>query len=123
MKFSEADTSGGLLIRGYGAEGVRVNNRVYSSSLIVMPQHIIADWRPRSVSDLTVEDFSALLPLKPQILILGTGKQQVFPEPTSYWPIFEQGIGIEIMDTGAACRTYNIIMAEGREVAAALILP
>lgn len=123
MKFSEADTSGGLLIRGYGAEGVVVNNRVYASSLIVTRQRVIPDWRPRAASDLRAEDFSLLVQIEPQILILGTGEQQVFPEPAHYWPILERGIGIEIMDSGAACRTYNIIMAEGREVAAALILP
>jgi uncharacterized protein len=123
MKFSQADTSGGLLIRGYGAEGVVVNDRVYASSLIVTPQRVIADWRPRSASDLRAEDCSLLVQIEPQILILGTGDRQVFPEPANYWPILERGIGIEIMDTGAACRTYNIIMAEGREVAAALILP
>jgi len=122
MKFSEADTSGGYRIFGYDPGRILIGNRVYTRSLIVGPDHIGPDWGPESAADLAAKHFVALVALAPRIIIIGTGSQQVFPDPGLYRDLLRQGLGVEIMDTGAACRTYNILMSEGREVAAGLIL-
>ena len=122
MKFSEADTTGGYLIQLYEAGRIVINGREIRSSLIVAPERLIPDWRPRAAADLTSDDLIPVLELAPQILILGTGSTQVFPVPSVLIQAYRRGIGIEVMDTGAACRTYNILMSEGRRVAAALIM-
>jgi len=121
MKFSEADTSGGHRILGYDPGRILIGDRVYTRSLIVGPDHISPDWGPESAVDLAADHFAALVALAPRIIIIGTGSQQVFPDPGLYRDLLRQGLGVEIMDTGAACRTYNILMSEGRGVAAGLI--
>lgn len=122
MKLSENTSDNGYLIQGYSAGFFVINDHDYGGSLIVSPQHLVTDWRPRAVEELTATDLDPVIALSPQIIVLGTGATQIFPP----WAIFaeplRQGIGLEIMDTGAACRTYNILMSEGRRVAAALIL-
>ncbi len=79
-------------------------------------------WRPATVEHIEPDDFTPVLSLEPEIVILGTGPAQVFPEPAVYAPAINRGVGLEIMDTGAACRTYNILVSEGRRVVAALIM-
>ena len=122
MNFSEADTNGGYLIQLYEAGRIVINGRDFQDSLIVAPERLIPGWRPRAVAELTSEDFTPVVELGPQILILGTGPTQIFPAPGVLIQAYQRGMGLEIMDTGAACRTYNILMAEGRRVAAALIM-
>ena len=122
MKFSEADASGRYLVQLYEAGRIVINGRDFRDSLIVAPERVIPGWRPRSVAELTREDFTPVVDLRPQILILGTGSTQVFPAPEVLLQAYQRGMGLEIMDTGAACRTYNILMSEGRRVAAALIM-
>lgn len=120
MRFAESD-SGGHRIEAYGCEGIRVAGRTLTTGLILTPEQLIEDWGPREVSALDAGHLRPLIELKPELVVLGTGATQVFPEPSVYLAILELGIGFEIMDTGAACRTYNILMAEGRRVAAALL--
>jgi uncharacterized protein len=122
MKFSEADSGSGHLINGYRPGCIVIDGHDYREGLIVSPDHIIGGWGPANASDLTVEHIRALLNLSPQVIVVGTGTRQVFPNPQIYSAATECGVGIEIMDTGAACRTYNIIMAEGRKVAAGLMV-
>ncbi|MEA3274188.1 MAG: Mth938-like domain-containing protein [Pseudomonadota bacterium] len=122
MKFAEADTDGGHLIEGYEPGRILIDGRSYSESLIVSPGRIISDWGPAAAADLSMDHFAALLALEPQVIVVGTGERQVFPDPPLYFSLLERGVGVEIMDTGAACRTYNILMAEGRKVAAGLIM-
>jgi len=122
MKFAEADINGGYLIQGYGSGRVVINERVYTDGLIVSPEQLIIGWGPATMPEMSAEHFDALIMLAPQVIILGTGARQIFPDPALYFSIMERGIGLEVMDTGAACRTYNILMAEGRAVAAGLIL-
>lgn len=122
MKFAEADIDGGYLIQGYGPGQVVINERTHTKSLIVSPEQIIIGWGPATMSGLSSEHFDTLIELAPQVIILGTGARQIFPDPTLCFGIMERGIGLEVMDTGAACRTYNILMAEGRAVVAGLIL-
>jgi uncharacterized protein len=122
MKFAEANTDGGHLIVGYEPGRIHIDGRSYRDGLIVSPERIVTGWGPESAADLTAEHFEALIELDPQVIIVGTGKRQIFPNPRIYYSILAQGVGVEIMDTGAACRTYNILMSEGRRVSAGLIV-
>ena len=122
MKFSEADAADGYLIRAYEKGRIQVGDRSYGTSLIIAPDRIICDWRPQSTDDLAAADFAPVLALEPEIILLGTGAEQVFPDPPAYKDVVARRVGLEIMDTGAACRTYNILMSEGRRVAAALMM-
>lgn len=121
MKFAESDDSGGYLIEGYGPDGIRIGGRSYRAGLILTPDRIIEGWGPDEASRLAAEHIAALLELDPQVIVIGTGRTQVFPDPAVYSAIARGGVGLELMDTGAACRTYNILMAEGRRVAAGLM--
>ena len=87
-----------------------------------MPDHIIENWQVQTFEQLSEEHFELLLPFQPEILLLGTGAELRFPSPLVTKKLIEVNTGVEIMDTNAACRTYNILMEEGRNVAAALLL-
>ena len=122
MRFAEADSSSGYLIEGYDPDGVRIAGRHYGRSLMLTASEIVEDWGPPSPAELTRAHLEALLAAEPQVIVLGTGARQVFPDPEVYVWVMAQRVGVEIMDTGAACRTYNILVAEGRRVAAGLII-
>jgi uncharacterized protein len=110
------------LIRTYESGRIVVNQDSYQRSLIVLPGRVIADWPPQSFEDLALTHLEGLVPLQPELVILGTGRRQRFPRADLLAPLIAAGIGWEVMDTGAACRTYNILMGEGRNVAAALLM-
>ncbi|MGE5155318.1 MAG: Mth938-like domain-containing protein [Bdellovibrio bacteriovorus] len=120
MRFAEAD-GGGYRIEAYGREGIRVAGRTLTSGLILTPERLIEGWGPADAATLDAGHLQPLIDLNPELIVIGTGAAQVFPDPALYVPVLERRIGLEIMDTGAACRTYNILMAEGRRVAAALL--
>jgi uncharacterized protein len=122
MKIHLESGAGQNLIRAYAAGSVTINEEVYTASLIVTPQRIVADWPPAGFSDLAAAHFEAIAALKPEVVILGTGARLRFPAPGITRALVEAGIGLEVMDTGAACRTYNILMSDGRRVAAALLM-
>ncbi len=122
MELSLTDLNDGYAIQSYAEGLVVINQQTHRRSLIVMPDRVITDWRPHSFEDLADEDFQYLADLEPEIVVLGTGARQRFPSPALYTPIMTRRIGFEIMDTAAACRTYNILMAEGRHIAAALMM-
>ena len=122
MKF-HLDAPGGLnLVRGYGPGQLRVGERTHTSSVILTATAIIEGWRPASVQDLTAADLEPVLGLAPEVVLLGTGAHQQFPDSAILRILYEQRIGVEIMDTSAACRTFNVLVSEGRSVAAALIV-
>lgn len=108
-------------ITGYGPGYVQVNQTRHEGTLIVLPQQLIADWRPQSFADLQAEDFAEIARLPVEIVLLGTGDTLRFPHPKLTRALMEKRIGLEAMGTAAACRTYNILMGEGRAVAAALL--
>lgn len=115
-------TSGGLnSITGYGADHVLINGRRQAGNVAVLPDEVVEHWAGAGYAGLCAADFERLLPLRPEIVLLGTGSQQRFPPPAVLRPLITAAIGYEIMDLGAACRTYNILMAEGRRVVAALV--
>ena len=104
------------------ADGIVINGVRHAASLLVTPLALVADWPVTSVQTLTSAHLSAVLEQHPEVVLLGTGAQLHFPTPEVMRPLIDAGIGFEVMDTGAACRTYNILMAEGRQVLAALII-
>lgn len=107
---------------GYGSGYVMVNNQRIEKSVVVLPDRIVSDWAATTFEALAPEHFAALANLGREIILLGTGTQLRFPRPEIMHPILQSRIGLEVMDIQAACRTYNILLAEGRSVAAALLL-
>jgi len=89
---------------------------------VVVAEAVHEDWRVASFDELSEAHFDYLLTLKPDVLLLGTGARQRFPHPRLYRSLTDAGIGVECMDTAAACRTYNILVTEDRKVAAAILL-
>jgi uncharacterized protein len=101
---------------------ITVNGVAHTSSLIISPGKVIADWPPLLFTDLATQHIGQIIQLNPEIIILGTGQQLYFPAPELIAQIFEHDIGFEVMDTGAACRCYNLLVSEKRNVAAGLIM-
>jgi uncharacterized protein len=122
MKLHSTTPTGLLAVTAYDAEGIAVAGRRLSRSFILTPQRLIEDWPPVSLETLCAADMEMLAALDCPIVLLGTGLRQRFPAPALLRSLLARQIGIEVMDSFAACRTYNILMAEGRQVAAALIL-
>jgi uncharacterized protein len=108
-------------ITGYGAGYVLVNAARHEENLIVLPDRI-EPWSATSFESLAAENFAGLAGLDLEVVLLGTGATLRFPSPQVTRPLVEAGIGFEVMDAQAACRTYNILAAEERRVAAALLL-
>jgi uncharacterized protein len=107
---------------GYGEGYVEVNKRRFTSSLVVSAERLVTDWPAESIDRLTADHLAAILELNPEIVLLGSGPAFRFPDPATLAPLYKAGIGVEVMDTPAACRTYNILLGEGRNVVAALIV-
>jgi uncharacterized protein len=122
MKFSLDDPSDGFIVDAYEPGRVTINGIAHERSILVLPDRIVTDWDPQSVAELSAEQLRFVAELRPDVVLLGTGLEQLFLPPALYAPILEQGIGIEMMDTASACRTYNILATEGRRVAAILML-
>jgi uncharacterized protein len=122
MKFSLDQPMTINVVRGYGPGVIRIGDRSFGCSVIVTPATLVKDWRPTRIAELLAEDLEPLLQLRPEVLLIGSGLRQVFPERATMAALYSAGIGFEVMDTGAACRTYNVLAAEGRNVAAALIV-
>ena len=120
MKLHASGPRGVNTITGYGEGYVMVNGERRSSSLVVLPDRI-EEWSVKRFDQLSAEDFSYLKNLKAEIVLLGTGPKQRFPHPRLTAELAGAGIGLEVMDVQAACRTYNILVAEERKVAAALL--
>jgi uncharacterized protein len=122
MKLQLENPAGTNLVRGYGPGQVRIGERTLATSLIVTATALIAPWRPATAQQLTAADLEPLLGLAPEVVLLGTGVRQLFPDARVLRILHAQRIGVEVMDTSAACRTYNVLVTEGRNVAAALIV-
>ena len=122
MRFTQDLTSNVNLIRGYAQHELRVNDRVFRESIIVSPASIISEPGLRDVTDLAGEHVTRILQLEPEVVLVGTGARQVFPPAAFGAQFLRAGVGFEVMDTGAACRTFNVLVGEQRRVAALLLL-
>ena len=120
MKLHPSATLGRNAVTGYGEGYVAVNGARHESSIVVLPDRWVA-WQVSGFSALTRKDFEFLENLKPEIVVLGTGPTQRFPHPSLVEPLHRARIGLEAMDLKAACRTFNILLAEERKVALALL--
>jgi uncharacterized protein len=121
MKLTLDANTGVNLIRSYSNGELRVGEQVFHRSCILTPDAIFPDWRPTKVEDLRASDFEALFALKPELVLLGTGDRQQFPHVSIRGAFVHAGIGLETMDLGAACRTFNVLVQEERRVCAALL--
>lgn len=122
MKLHLAGQTADNVFTGYGAGYVLVNQVRYEKSLVVMPDRIIEDSLAAEMAELNSAHFEFLLSLKPEIVLLGTGSLLRFPAAELSRCLASARVGLEVMSTSAACRTYNILTAEGRKVAAALLM-
>jgi len=122
MKLHSSVTAGLLSITAYDSGYIAVNGHRLTKSFLLTPQRLIEGWPPASFDSLTETDLLAVAKLDCPIVLLGTGARQRFPARALMRPLIERRVGVEVMDSHAACRTYNILMAEGREVAAAMII-
>lgn len=112
---------GQQIIQSYKSGQFKISGKAYSGPVIVTPERTL-DWAaPREVKDLAITHFEALESERPEVILLGTGKTMHFLSSELKKSLKDKGLNIECMDTGAACRTYNVLMAEGRIVAAALL--
>lgn len=122
MKIAIDDVDGSNRFTAYGRGFVDVNGARHRASVIVAADQVIEDWFEGPVEALSGEALEPLAAMKPDIVLLGAGSRFRFPPPGVLAPLRIAGIGVEVMDTPAACRTYNVLQAEGRRVVAALIL-
>ncbi|HQT26699.1 MAG TPA: Mth938-like domain-containing protein [Burkholderiales bacterium] len=120
MKLHQDTPAGFNRFTGYGEGYVLVNGERFEGGLIVFPEQPVLSWEA-SFDTLESAHFQIILDASPEILILGTGRRQRFPEPSIFRQLYEARIGVEVMDSPAAARTYNILMGEGRQIAAAII--
>lgn len=109
-------------IRSFDADGIVVTDTLYRDSLVLSADRLVSDWPVRSVAELSEDHLETVLKLEPEVVLLGTGKKQAFPAPQLLKAFFERGIGFEAMTTEAACRTFNVLVSEGRTAVAALII-
>jgi uncharacterized protein len=109
------------LFTAHGPGHVMVNGERYDRSIVVLAEAVRNDWTVANFDALSEPHFSYFLALEPDVLLLGTGARQRFPHPRLYRALTDAGIGVECTDTPAACRTYNILVAEDRRVIAAIL--
>jgi uncharacterized protein len=122
MKFAQDSQDEGYVITAYGESSVSINGKAFSQSLIITREELNESWGVDAVELLQAGHIEQLLAFKPELIIIGTGDKLIFPAVEVYAGIIEHGIGVDFMDTRAACRTYNILMSEGRHIVAGLIL-
>jgi len=122
MKFSEDYAIGTNVIRAFTDTTIEVNNVPYNRSLIVGNNLLLDDWGISHIDEMTLQNWQTLLEYKPEVILIGTGKSLLFPHPSSYACAIEAGVGVEFMDSAAACRTYNVLVSEDRSVIAGIII-
>lgn len=122
MRFTQDSTSSINVVRGYARGELRINDEVFRDTVIVTASARRTVPALADVADLTNEHATHILEHEPEVVLLGTGHRQVFPSPAFGARFLQAGIGFEVMDTGAACRTYNVLVTERRRVVALLMV-
>lgn len=111
------------IINSYSIDGVTIKNTLFQYSIIVSPEQILENWAPENFNELNIKHFAKIIEFSPEIVLIGTGNTLRFPEKNILDSMLTKQIGVEVMDTGAACRAYNFLAGEGRVVMAALLKP
>ena len=122
MKLQSDPHSGANTITGYGDGYVEINQAPYAHAVLLSSDGAISEWPIKTFEDHEAGHFTPMIDLKPELILIGTGKRQRFPKPELLKSLIAAKIGFEIMDSQAACRTYNILVGEGRQVLLALIV-
>lgn len=122
MKLQSDPHSGANAITGYGNGYVEINQIPYDHAVILKSDGAISEWPVKSFEELEAGHFAQMVDFKPELVLIGTGSRQRFPKPELLKPLIAAKIGFEIMDSQAACRTYNILVGEGRQVLLALLV-
>lgn len=122
MKLHLTTAENNYLITGYAKSYIEVNKQRYTQNLVIMSDKLILDWSATDFANLTEAHFAQILAIKPEVVLLGTGEKHQFLHPKIIQKLTQNNIPLECMTTAAACRTYNILMSEGRNVAAALLV-
>jgi uncharacterized protein len=122
MKFTLEPGTPGNLIRGYSDTELRIGAQRIERSCIVSAERLITDWEPAAFAELTAAHLEAIFALEPELVLLGTGPTQRFPSAEVRAAFARRRLGLEVMQLGAACRTFNVLVQEGRPVVAALFL-
>jgi len=123
MKFTQQSPAGINLIRRYGSDFVTIGDEEIRRSCLVSATVLVRGWTPRSVDELGSEHLAPIFDLAPEVVVLSTGATQKFPRAALRAEFSARRIGIEIMEVGAACRTYNVLVGEERKVVGAILLP
>jgi len=110
-----------FFIRSVSESGIRINDDYYTVPFIISGQRIIPEWSVASVDDINEQSLQVIFDLEPEVILIGTGNTQVFLPPTTQVHFFRRNLGFEVMKTEAACRTFNVLVAEGRHVVAAIL--
>ena len=116
----ELETARALTVRWWKPGEFRIGKETWREPVLLSPQEVRA-WSVQADAPVTLDHLAPLIAQEPDIIILGTGEKQTFPDHELGMQLLNRGIGLEVMDTGAACRTYNVLVSEGRAVAAALV--
>lgn len=119
LKFTR-ELPGSLTVRSVGVDGIRINDRLWLETIALTPEEVIDTWTSVSIADLVEDDFDSLLAHSPELVIVGTGSTNEFPPRELMFAFARRGVGLEVMDTTAAARTFNVLAGEGRRVAAVL---
>jgi uncharacterized protein len=123
MQLAQENPDFVYVLRGASTAGVLVNQETLTRSFLLSPHSLVPDWRPASVEELQAQDMQAVLAMEPSLVLLGTGARQRFPAAEVLAAVLTRGIGIEVMDSAAAARTFNVLATEGRRVVAAFLVP
>lgn len=122
MQLTQNRNTGEYSIKNYTPGEIRINETCYTHSLLLSPHQIVENWPPENIFMLTSEHLNTIIQLNPEIVLLGTGEHQHFPDPFLFSELMSKHIGYEIMDTLTACYTFNLLAQEGRKVVAGLII-
>lgn len=123
MELTHDRAEGYFFVRAVREHSVVVIDRELAASFLIAPDQVVESWPVRGLADLDATAVQAIVALEPELVILGSGAEQQFPQQTVLLPLLRQGIGVEVMHNSAAGRTYNLLAGEGRKVVAAFILP
>ena len=121
MEFNLEVPENQFFIRSVSENGIRVHENLFNKPFIISGQRIVPEWDVTSVSDINVENLQGIFDMEPEVILIGTGNTQVFLPPAIQVHFLRRNVGFEVMTTDAACRTFNVLVAEGRQVVAALL--